>query len=64
MPPRATIIILTIICGLLIVAAAWAARTGRITGRASKMAIIAVVAAVGIILMLYPFLGLQETVGD
>lgn len=64
MPPRATIIILTIVCGLLIVGAAWAARTGRITGRASKMAIVAVVGAAGIIVMLYPFLGFQETVED
>ena len=64
MPPRAILIILTVLCALLILAAMWAARTGHITGRASKMAIVGVVGAAGIIVMLYPFLGFDETVGD
>ncbi len=64
MPPRATIIIITIVGALLIAVASWAARTGRLTNRASKMVIVAVIAVAGVILMLYPFLGFHDTVGD
>lgn len=63
MPPRSILIILTLLGTLLILAAAWAARSGRLSGRASKMAIVAVILVAAIILWLYPFLGFHEQVG-
>lgn len=56
-------IIVTFAAAILILGAFWAARSGRLTGRASKMLIVAVIAIAGIVLMFYPFLGFQEEVG-
>lgn len=64
MPPRAILILITILAALAIAGAVWAARSGRLTGRASKMVIVGAIAIAGIILMLYPFLGFNEVVGD
>lgn len=64
MPPRAVIIIIVIVGALLIIGARLAAQRGHLTGRASKLVIVAVIAVAGVIVMLYPFLGFQNTVGD
>ena len=63
MPPRAIIILVTIIAALAVAIAAWAARSGRMSGRASKMVMVAAIAAAGVIVMLYPFLGFSDPVG-
>ena len=63
MPPRAILILIVVLGAALILGATYAARTGRLTGRASKLVIVGVVAIAGIVVMLYPFLGFHDTVG-
>ena len=63
MPPRAIIIIVVVLGALLILGARLAAQRGHLTSRAAKLVTVAVIAVGGIIVMLYPFLGFQETVG-
>jgi uncharacterized membrane protein YhaH (DUF805 family) len=64
MPPRAVLTTIVILGALLIVGAAVAARRGRLTGRTSKLVMVGVIAVAGIVVMLYPFLGFHDTVGD